>query len=483
MSLFTILVLFFVGAALNAQNDYDSDNDGMPDDWENNFSLNPLDSLDAWLDNDDDKVFNLYEFQLGTDPNVANDFTILEVTVEDDLQAAIESIDGPTVIRLAKGEYSRNDDGIFFLFVTIKLLIQGGWDETFSVYDPCSNPVILNGEPSGIIFDIFLNDQGKEAFILENINFTKANGTAIDVFGSADTSYFSINNCQFVNNESPWFSPTVNIAASSNNTITEFTVTNCFFNQNKGAEALNFGLTNPTGVTRIYNNVITNTQTTLNEDGEVRGGNGIDIGIAINSSNKVLMRNNIFWGNETDDLDFSGAREAFSLLFSSNNNVGTVADNFFPLTFPSESDISEDPIFNAQEIGDFTLSNNSPSKNTGINLGLPGQMKGSVDMGPSTCPAIVTSIFYSPKITHNLSLFPTINRGRFFVVFESMKSTTFDWEVINLQGQVINNGSLFAYSGKNKHSIEVAASSIDPGVYYFRIVSNDSYMIAPFIKK
>lgn len=49
----------------------DSDNDGMPDDWELANGLNPFDPADADLDNDGDGATNLEEYINGTDPNSA----------------------------------------------------------------------------------------------------------------------------------------------------------------------------------------------------------------------------------------------------------------------------------------------------------------------------------------------------------------------------------------------------------------------------
>jgi hypothetical protein len=46
----------------------DSDGDGLPDDWENLYSLDPLNPNDAALDSDADGLTNLQEFQLGTNP-------------------------------------------------------------------------------------------------------------------------------------------------------------------------------------------------------------------------------------------------------------------------------------------------------------------------------------------------------------------------------------------------------------------------------
>lgn len=46
----------------------DTDLDGIPDGWEVNHKLDPLDYLDALSDPDEDKLINLEEYQYGTDP-------------------------------------------------------------------------------------------------------------------------------------------------------------------------------------------------------------------------------------------------------------------------------------------------------------------------------------------------------------------------------------------------------------------------------
>ncbi|MCD6491619.1 MAG: hypothetical protein J7K59_04930 [Candidatus Korarchaeota archaeon] len=48
--------------------DEDSDDDRMPDGWEIQYGFNPLDSDDAFFDNDTDELENVYEYLNGTDP-------------------------------------------------------------------------------------------------------------------------------------------------------------------------------------------------------------------------------------------------------------------------------------------------------------------------------------------------------------------------------------------------------------------------------
>lgn len=51
-------------------NDNDSDRDTMPDFWETQYGLNPFDASDAYQDKDGDGVLNLFEYRLGTRPDL-----------------------------------------------------------------------------------------------------------------------------------------------------------------------------------------------------------------------------------------------------------------------------------------------------------------------------------------------------------------------------------------------------------------------------
>jgi hypothetical protein len=56
----------------------DSDGDGMPDDWEKRFALNPNDPSDGAQDKDGDGYTNLEEYLNGTDPTEFIDYTKAE---------------------------------------------------------------------------------------------------------------------------------------------------------------------------------------------------------------------------------------------------------------------------------------------------------------------------------------------------------------------------------------------------------------------
>ncbi len=84
----------------------DSDGDGMPDEWERKYGLNPQDPSDAALDSDEDGFTNLQEFLDGTDPLDAKshkDFaTLLRV---EKIEATILPLKFTGASRMPNGKY------------------------------------------------------------------------------------------------------------------------------------------------------------------------------------------------------------------------------------------------------------------------------------------------------------------------------------------------------------------------------------------
>ncbi len=88
----------------------DSDGDGMPDEWERKYDLNPQDPADAELDSDEDGFTNLQEYKDGTDPLDAKshmDYAMLLRVVK------VEATPLPIIF---KGFFMENKDGKQYSF-------------------------------------------------------------------------------------------------------------------------------------------------------------------------------------------------------------------------------------------------------------------------------------------------------------------------------------------------------------------------------
>lgn len=75
--------------------DTDDDNDGMPDEWETDHGLNPLDASDAGENPDGDDFSNLQEYQNGTDPNV-DDGVSVNIAEQQAARFLAQATFGPT---------------------------------------------------------------------------------------------------------------------------------------------------------------------------------------------------------------------------------------------------------------------------------------------------------------------------------------------------------------------------------------------------
>jgi len=187
----------------------DLDMDGMDDDWEMSNNLDPSDPKDAFGDLDNDKILNLFEFQLDTDPNNSSSPAVTEFTPNgsiDDLEDAIDSAEGTIqVIRLAQGDYPAVGNVIFN--DGYRLMIQGGWNDDFTDYNPAEYTTSFEGPNSEVMVLLWLGIDANDSAttILEGIKFSAQNYFSlygvVQVTNNQGHANVSIHNCSFVNSQ------------------------------------------------------------------------------------------------------------------------------------------------------------------------------------------------------------------------------------------------------------------------------------------
>jgi len=159
----------------------DKDDDGIPDSWERNNGLDENDPTDAFCDYDEDKVINLFEYQLDTDPYLLGSPAIEQISPSTN-QAVIENLvtqsgDNPVVIRMAEGRYNITLD-----FVNnpaperSRYLFQGGWNAEFCDQDPFLYTTECKSEGSFSNFFVRYTtptvvQNNPEAFLFEGLSF------------------------------------------------------------------------------------------------------------------------------------------------------------------------------------------------------------------------------------------------------------------------------------------------------------------------
>lgn len=342
----------------------------MDDAWEILNLLDPNDPTDAWCDNDCDQILNLFEYQLQTDPNNFASPPIRYFTpqnTQDEFIGLMNSgINDLTVIRMSAGTYNlfynTLSSGGLISSSNYKIMIQGGWNEDFTVYNPFQYYTIFDGENSENILVLETNEDRQTTFILEGVEITNSgNGvveSAVKCIGEAGTSTFSFYNCSFYNNNSALgvFWP----QATTNSSF--FLVNSSIVNNDYGL----FGQLSlaSSGRWRIYNSTITNT--TQNALFEIESNSQTPGAITID------VLNSIIWDVAmASPILFHAAQNIqMNVAYS---NVGQIdnLDNMLQLNLLNETLTNIDPEFTNTITNHFELQAQSPLKEIGYNTGLP----------------------------------------------------------------------------------------------------------------
>ncbi len=337
----------------------DLDDDGMEDSWETSNGLDPNDPKDAWTDEDNDQILNLFEFQLETDPNDSSSPSVIEVSPSeasslDDLIEEAEN--GIQVIRLSTGNYNTNVLAVYDY--NFKLMIQGGWNDDFSFYDPNKYPTYWNGADDETLNVLVPenDDVTNTTVVLDGVNFISSDnfilGGTVGLRFNDGYSAISIYNCSFNFNAHYGLS----LGHKGSGDAAEIFIVNTVIGNN--------------GVGGIYTQVTNNAlprwrliNTTINNPNSEEG--GID-GLTSTGELRIELTNSINWGNTDYSFNFSTFHNVIIPIV--NSNVDEAAPG---LDITTTNTISDDPLFEAPMSADWTLTDNSPCIDAGIDVGLP----------------------------------------------------------------------------------------------------------------
>lgn len=362
------MFLQFTYKTLIAQTD--ADYDGMDDAWEITNRLDPNDPTDAWCDNDCDQILNLFEYQLQTDPNVFASPPIRYFTpqnTQDEFVGLMNSgIDDLAVIRMSAGNYNlfynTLSSGGLITSADYKIMIQGGWNEDFTVYDPFQYSTIFDGENSENILVLETNEDRQTTFILEGVEITNSGRgfreAAVKCIGEAGTNTLSFYNCSFYNNGLALgiFWP----QAVTNSSF--FLINSSIVNNTNGLYG-QLSLAS-SGRWRIYNSTITNT--TQNALIEIEGNGQTPGAITID------VLNSIIWDvSMASPILFPTAQNIqMNVAYSNVGEINNI-DNSLQLNLLNETLTNIDPEFTSTTTNHFQLQDQSPLKEIGYNTGLP----------------------------------------------------------------------------------------------------------------
>ena len=337
----------------------DSDNDGMPDSWETAHSLNPLDPSDAWLDSDSDQIINLFEYQLGAEPDNSSSPPTVTAGTAGDLIQALDNLPSGTVIRLREGIYALN----YITFNNKVVMIQGGWNSAFTQRDLSQYQTILDGKEKGEIL-YFSSDGDQPVIILDGLYFINGTGNfgALNLLAS-ETAFLrtSIYNCSFSQSTSTFYG---GIIAMHNwdQSESDRTIANTLIAGNL-ASGICAQITEGTQARwRIINSTITS-----NENGGGDNGYGIDAFTLHTGILDIQIYNSILWGNAENDINVYGQ----TTVNSDYSDIGGVNAAGGAVYQPGSHNQNVEPRFFSS--GNYHLQDISPCRDTGSNTYAPDQ--------------------------------------------------------------------------------------------------------------
>lgn len=442
----------------------DLDDDGMDDEWELANGLDSNDPKDAWADNDNDDVLNLYEFQMESNPNDKSSPISINLSPSDAdmLEDLIRSGEGGQVyIRMSEGTYDQNTLAV--LRENFRIMIQGGWNADFTIYSPNEYATYWNGDGDEALNLLIpsSNDVVTEStIILDGINFN-----ALDYFslsGAASinitrgVSYVSINNCSMQN--CTYYGLSVyhkNVATDANVFISNTLIGN---NMSAGMYTQITGTANTRW--RIFNS-------TMNNPNSENG--GIDGLTSGDAKLNVELVNSIIWGNNGSPLNFSTFHDFKATTMNSNIDE---FDTDLDITDLSNT-INEDPLFNDVSNNDWGLQENSPCIDSGIDVGL--DYKGNApDMG-----AVETS---DPTNTahlkiENITTSPNPFVDQINIELNELTGKRVEIKITNMSGiSVLKMDDIFT----SKYKIDT--SDLLSGHYVLTIESEDKQYFSRVVK-
>jgi hypothetical protein len=345
----------------------DTDDDGMPDEWELAMGLDPNDPNDAWLDPDGDEIINLFEYQL--DGNFDNPASPPVATVAPtgadytDVATAIDAVAPGTVIRVAEGSYLVN----YRTFSSKVVMIQGGWSADFSQRDLGLYSTTFDGRMTDEIL-YFSTDSGEPVIVLDGIHFIRGNGDFGAVNLLAQGSAFmrsSVVNCSITASSNISLGSGVLSIFNWDDSASDRTIANTLIADN----AANGIYSQNTEDTFAHWRIINATLTHNRNGGDGDYGYGIEAFTLDNGKLTTHIYNSIVWGNEKEALNISR-----NMTFNvDHSDIGDVSATFGAVYNAGEGNIDADPLFVNAAGGDFHVTEGSPVIDRGTLLGTPNR--------------------------------------------------------------------------------------------------------------
>lgn len=453
--------------------DWDTDQDAMPNGWEFYRNLDLNDQKDAWSDLDKDGVCNLFEYFLGTDPQDPYQPIFLPYRGTTSLVDFINAAPRGVIIQLPEGNYPLNY--LYDVQQSVpRLMIQGGWNQAFTEYDPCKYPTILDGQNQGAILDYFIVSENSGALILDGLTITNGSEGAVKFASFRPKVQLVISNSIITKNQASRFDAIVHFEDGPFTIISDFILVNSTLAGNQGTGINVVQNANHTNL-KVLHSLITDNQFSENDAGAAVSGYGLHFQPMADSSLHVQIANSVLWGNANADV-FQDNPDLYPVDPDSQYNIyGRIDQLPETLTFYSVADRFTDPQLIIQA-GDYRFLPNGPTQNAGIDIGVV--VVPMPNLGPDFCAPAVVKITDREVQNDGFLFFPNPVYQKLHLQRFQNKAQKEKVQIINALGQMVWEGSWPA----DLSEMQIPVHQLVDGTYQIRIASQNRTWISQFIK-
>jgi hypothetical protein len=469
-------LLFICPVDLNGQlEDWDSDRDAMPNAWEYHRNLDENDPKDAWLDPDQDGVCNLYEYYLGSHPQVPDQPLVLDYRGDQSLETFIRMAPRGSVLRIPEGEYDLNYRHEAYA-ESPRVLIQGGWKADFSERDHCRYKTILNGNGKNPVFHYFISSGNSSSLILDGFILQGGKGEAVQYTSYLSKAQLLIANTTFIGNQAGRTSAVVKYVDGDFTLISDVILINSTIAHNAGTGLLVSQQANLSNLKVLHSLIAYNAAATSDSE-PIESGYGMVYSSGADSLVHVQMANSILWGNANADVWFDDPDRKRVLVNSRYNVYGYIEQDSLSAPFAHQSDTGLDPLV-MQRGEQYFLGPNSPARGSGRSIGFTEEERPDVGIVPCGDP-VVSAPPQPEKTTSDWRVFP--NPAHTSLTFELDLIAPGEVQIVfyDLTGRRVLHKRI-GYLSSGPQSFRVDISHLQSKLYWLEVRSGGQSLNRPY---
>lgn len=435
-----IIALFFISLPIQTfgqEEEWDTDQDAMPNGWEFHRNLNPKDPKDVWTDFDEDGYAAIYEYLLGTNPLDPTQPKTVRYNADQDLSEQIQAANRGTVLLVPAGTYNLNH--IHQAGEAPRVMVQGGWNSDFTEQDYCSHTTVFNGNQTGSIFDLQISQGNSSVIILDGITLTGASQGAIRYSSFLPKTQLMLSNCTLVDNDCHRQAAIVSFQDGALSLISDFILFNTSIVHNRGT-ALNVELNANRTNFKLLQSTIALNRFSMNDGIPFTSGFGITFSFRSDSTHHIQVANSILWDNQQADIKFPLLYEKTLELDNHYNVHGQLAIDSTIDFFAGPFNWSYNPLLESTANGSVTLAANSRARASGNDLGF--DQNPAPDIGIMTCANLITNTKESNQMDSPFKIWPNPTTDKLFIEFPWRDYQQLRIQILDRNGQLIWQGTL-----------------------------------------